>query len=75
MLKIVSSAFRNNLSLPPLPLLRFRVHSYKRLLALALWLDMGKLDVLSHLYPPSANACNTSGVCSWTVRGAPMYNR
>ncbi|CAN0454555.1 unnamed protein product, partial [Ectocarpus sp. 8 AP-2014] len=44
------------------------------LLALALWLDMGELDVTSRLYPPSGNACDDSGVCSWNVTGAPIHN-
>lgn len=47
----------------------------QRLLALALWLDMGKLDVTPRLYPPSGNACDDSGVCSWNVTGAPIHNR
>lgn len=46
-----------------------------RLLALALWLDIGRLDVLSHSFPPSANACNNDGVCHWFVSDSPIYNR
>ena len=45
-----------------------------RLLALALWLDRGQLDVTLHSFLPMENACNNSGIFDWTVDELPAYS-
>ncbi|CAN0059661.1 unnamed protein product, partial [Scytosiphon promiscuus] len=43
-------------------------------LALALWLDVWRVDVTSRFYPPASKACGVSGVCSWAITDAPVHN-